>query len=261
MKKCLFFVNNSKHDSIDVFERTKNVLKKYRCEYEVYGEECDIDKSFDFALVIGGDGTFLKAAGICSRFDLPLVGINLGRMGFLTTVYAKNLEEYIIQIMQNNFSYEERMMIEIFDRNDISLGVALNDIAFKNSFGHGVGRFKVYINGSLLSEYYADGILISTPTGSTAYSLSVGGPIVNPECELMIVNPISSHSLNSRSIIINSNDVAKVEFNADSAFIGVDGQDISSSDNVFTIKKSRYKCCFIKFADNDFYKNVFEKIK
>lgn len=261
MKKCLFFINDSKEDAVDVFNKAKEFLTSEGCKYELYDEKCNIKGNFDFALSIGGDGTFLRAALACSKVGIPIAGINLGRVGFLTAISPCEIRQKLKFIIDGEYSIENRMMIDVYGENGEFSISALNDVAIKNLFGNGVGSFMVYVNDEILYHYHADGILISTPTGSTAYSLSVGGPIVSPKSELMILSPIAPHSLKARSVVLNSEDVIKVEFDKESSFVGIDGQDIGLCENKLIIRRSKVKCKVIKFKDDNFYKNVFEKIK
>lgn len=261
MKRCLFFINDSKEDALDVFNKAKEFLAFEGCEYELYDGKCNLKEDFDFALSIGGDGTFLKSALVCSKIGVPIAGVNLGRVGFLTAISPYEITQKLKLIIDGEYTIENRMMIDVYGEKDDFFISALNDVAIKNLFGNGVGSFKVYVNDEILYHYHADGILISTPTGSTAYSLSVGGPIVSPKSELMILSPIAPHSLKARSIVLDSEDVIKVEFDKESSFVGIDGQDIGLYEDKLIIKRSKVKCNVVKFKDDNFYKNVFEKIK
>lgn len=153
-------------------------------------------------LVLGGDGTFLSISGIASKLNIPVVGVNLGRLGFLSEIEKENLKEDIEKLLSEDFKIQERMMLSAAVGNNGS-ATALNDIivARENSFLK-ILEFDVYIDDEFVDHFKADGIIVSTPTGSTAYSLSAGGPIVDPSMDIMIITPICPHKMYSRTIIV-----------------------------------------------------------
>ena len=165
-------------------------------------------------IVLGGDGTLLQAARDVVHREIPLLGINLGQLGFLAEVDLQSLYSALDQLMADDYEVEERMMLEgCVYRGDELIGkdIALNDIVIGRDGHLRVVRFKNYVNDVYLNSYNADGIIISTPTGSTGYSLSAGGPIVSPNAAMTIMTPIAPHTLNTRSIIFPSEDVITVE--------------------------------------------------
>jgi NAD+ kinase len=213
----------------------------------------------DFALVIGGDGTMLRAIRLMGDADVPFLGINLGTMGFLEDVEIPNWKERLHSVLNGHFRIEERMMLRLNDGE--TLGDALNEVAVKHSNAAGVGEFKVFSNGVMLGHYSADGILVVAPTGSTAYSLSAGGPIVNPRCSVAVIQPLNPHSLNNRSIVVNSDEMIGLEFDASTSSVSVDGERVNCSLGSVTVSESPKKAKFIKFLDYNFYGVLFEKIK
>lgn len=204
----------------------------------------------DIFLVLGGDGTFLSISGIASKLDIPVVGVNLGRLGFLSEIEKENLAEDIDKLLAEDFKIQERMMISA--EFDGKKATALNDIvvARENSLLK-ILEFDVYIDDEFVDNFKADGVIISTPTGSTAYSLSAGGPIVDPSMEIMIITPICPHKMYSRTIIVSkdkkvtvkncSSDDASAIVAADSQIIGEisNGESvvIEASDNNFKLIK------------------------
>lgn len=160
-------------------------------------------RNMDMFLVLGGDGTLLSVSKTASHLQIPVVGVNLGRLGFLSEIEKENLKEDINKLLERDFDIQERMMIsaELRDENDIC---ALNDIivARENSLLK-ILEFDVYLDDEFLDHFKADGIIISTPTGSTAYSLSAGGPIVDPSMDIIIITPICPHKMYSRTIIVS----------------------------------------------------------
>lgn len=173
-----------------------------------------IPENTECIIVLGGDGTLLQAARDVVHKEIPLLGINLGHLGFLAEVDQSTLYSALDQLMQNDYEVEERMMLYgTVYRGEQIIGrdIALNDIVICREGALRVVNFKNYVNNEYLNSYNADGIIISTPTGSTGYSLSCGGPIVSPSAAMTIMTPIAPHTLNTRSIIFPAEDVITVE--------------------------------------------------
>lgn len=174
----------------------------------------DIPEDCDCVLVLGGDGTLIRAAREVVRKGLPLLGINLGTLGFLTETDTANATEVLERLMKEEYEIEERMMLYgrmLSKGGEVSGNLALNDIVISRSGSLRVVNFKIYVNGEYLHSYNADGVIVSTPTGSTGYSLSAGGPVVEPSASMIILTPICPHSLNTRSIILSSKDQVEIE--------------------------------------------------
>ena len=165
-------------------------------------------------LVLGGDGTLLQAARDVVHREIPLLGMNLGTLGFLAEVDQQSLYSALDKLMAGDYEIEERMMLEgsvYRGQKLIGRDIALNDIVIGRDGHLRVVRFKNYVNDVYLNSYNADGIIISTPTGSTGYSLSAGGPIVSPSAEMTIMTPVAPHTLNTRSVIFPAEDAITVE--------------------------------------------------
>ena len=172
-----------------------------------------IPDDVDCILVIGGDGTIIQAAGDVVGKNIPLLGINMGTLGYLAEVDKKNIFSALDCLLKGEYEIEERMMLEgVVYRNgeEIYRGVALNDIVMNRTGNLRVIPFDIFVNGQLLNSYKADGIIVSTPTGSTGYSLSAGGPIISPNARLMELTPICPHTLNKRSIILDPDDMVEI---------------------------------------------------
>ena len=167
----------------------------------------------DCVLVLGGDGTLLRVALEASKKNIPVLGINLGTLGFLAEVEINRMENAIEKLMAGEYVTEERMMLEGSVLHEgITKGVssALNDITITRCGSLQIIRFSVYVNHKFLCKMSADGIILATPTGSTGYNMSAGGPIAEPGAQLLILTPICAHTLNSRSIILKSEDVVEI---------------------------------------------------
>lgn len=179
-----------------------------------YTDPGKVEEDTDCVLVVGGDGTLIQAARDLSGKNIPLLGVNFGTLGYLAGVEKQNVLPALDQLMADSYTLERRMMLEgkiVSHGQTVKQDIALNDIVISRSGVLRVIDFKLYVNGEFLNLYSADGIIISTPTGSTAYNMSAGGPIVSPEAALLVVTPICPHTLNTRSIILSAEDRIVIE--------------------------------------------------
>lgn len=192
-----------------------------------YTDAAQIPEDVDCILVLGGDGTLLQAARDIMERDIPLLGINLGTLGYLAEIEETGMDAALNQLLEGGYEVEQRMMLtgriirgqihkKRHEENKIlQCGIkeayALNDIAITRSGSLQIIRFRIYVNGQFLNEYHADGVIVATPTGSTGYNLSAGGPIVEPKAELILITPISPHTLSTRSIILAPEDKVEIE--------------------------------------------------
>lgn len=179
-----------------------------------YTDPDGIPEDTQCIIVLGGDGTLLQAARDVVHLDIPLLGINLGTLGFLAEVDKNSVYPALDRLLTDDYELEERMMLEgkIYRGEElIGKDIALNDIVIGREGHLRVIRFKNYVNDSYMNSYNADGIIISTPTGSTGYSLSAGGPIVSPTASMLVLTPICPHTLNSRSIVFSGDDRIRIE--------------------------------------------------
>ncbi len=186
--------------------------REVNCTYE--GE---IPQETDCILVLGGDGTLLRAARENLERDIPLIGVNLGTLGYLAEVEYKNIEQALDHLIHNRFTIEERMMIVGKVKSEEGLAqemYALNDIVVAKEGNAKIIYYRIYVNGQLLNSYHADGVILSTPTGSTGYSMSAGGPIVEPRANIIVMTPICPHTIYARSIILSPDDKIVVELGA-----------------------------------------------
>ena len=169
-------------------------------------------------IVIGGDGTMLQAAWDTKRLDIPLIGVNRGTLGYMTEIEPSDLENALDKLISGDYTSEKRMMLHgrvQWNSGDVQSDWALNDIVISRKGSLQIHKLEVYVNGQFLNEYNADGIIVSTPTGSTGYSLSAGGPIVEPKARLIMLTPICPHTLNARSIILSPEDEVVIQVPAD----------------------------------------------
>ncbi len=197
-----------------------NKMTEYIINYlEKNGKFCTDDlKLVECVLVLGGDGTLLRAATDLAHVNVPFLGINMGSMGFLAEVDRTGIEKALDMLIADEFEIESRMMLlgVINDqKNPSSHNRALNDVVILGKVSMKLINFNVYVNGLLLKRYTADGMIVSTPTGSTGYNLSAGGPIVEPNAELILITPLNPHSLHSRSVVLSAADEITIEITKD----------------------------------------------
>ena len=242
---------------------TRNELVSLANDLDI--EVADDMSESDIVFSIGGDGTFLKTSKIT---DKPIIGVNTGTLGYLTEVSPDNLESSLKDILNGNYNIENRMMLEgnIIKENGqtITIPEALNEIAISKNI-NGVVRFDVLVSDKLINSYTADGILVCTPTGSTAYNLSCGGPIVDPTAEILTLTPIAPHTVINRSIVLSNESVVKIKItelrNKTTAYVLHDGIDIEiESGDMVEIKKSDRTTKIIKLKDTSFIDTIRESI-
>lgn len=174
----------------------------------------DIPQNVDCMIVLGGDGTVLQAARETKRLHVPIIGVKLGTLGYMTEIEPEFLEDALDRLIAGEYEQEDRMMLngKVFLADGrTEEGWALNDIVISRSGSLQIIQFKIYVNGQFLHDYDADGVIVTTPTGSTGYNLSAGGPLVEPKARLITLTPICPHSLNQRSIILSPEDVIEIE--------------------------------------------------
>lgn len=231
MKNFLIISNNYKDIENRLAERICEYIRRCGAECKVSGEEKpkhgrsykytnpnEVDSSIECVITVGGDGTLLGAANDLIGRDVVFIGINLGKLGYLAEMNTNDFESMIDSLINDEYSVEERMMIcgnVVRDGQIIFAHAALNDIVLHREISGGLIGFNIYVNGKYLSRYNADGVIFSTPTGSTAYNLSAGGPIVKPDARLILLTPICAHSINNHSIVLSENDEITIEICGD----------------------------------------------
>lgn len=281
MKHFLIATNFIKDENLYLTSRIENYISMHGgTSKKVIGNpdgevlyKIDKDETFDCIIALGGDGTILKVSRDLRSLNIPIVGVNLGTLGFLAEVEPEQIFPVIDRLFEDDYQMEERMKItgSIYkeDSNQVfHKDVSLNDIVISRAGFSRVIGLKIYLNKKVLDIYEADGVIVSTPTGSTGYNMSAGGPIVSPKTDLMIITPISPHSLTSKSIVISSEDEIMIEVlkmrkaQKEEAIVNFDGQPgilLSAGDKI-VIKKSKSITKMIKLFDVSFYEVLREKI-
>ena len=218
----------------------------------------------DFLFSIGGDGTFIDAATLVGDSDIPILGINTGRIGFLTNVNRSNYKEAFDFLQNSDYQIEKRSLLQITSDNGAPLPAtfALNDISI-HPHGDSINAVHVEANGERLNTYWGDGLIVATPTGSTAYSLSCGGPILVPSANVMVLTPIASHSLTVRPIVLPTDNKLKirVESRSHRFILSVDSHRLTMDDTVtLTVSRAPYTIPTIRLPNADFYSVIREKL-
>jgi len=225
-------------------------------------------KEVDLIISLGGDGTLLRAARLAAAEDIPVFGVNLGGLGFLTQISIDDLEKSLEKLYQGRYFLDKRMMLSCTVKRkeeEIKKFTALNDVVIgKGAFAR-IICLATYVNNDYVITYSADGLVVSTSTGSTAYSLSAGGPIVNPNINSIILTPICPHTLSARPFIVGENDQVKItlESSEEKVMVTIDGQEgfiLKPKDEVI-IKKSDHKARLITFKEKSFYAILREKLR
>jgi len=219
----------------------------------------------DFLLCLGGDGTLISGVRIFNEHTVPVLGVHIGGLGFLAQITPKELTEKLDMIKDDQFTTQERLVLNAKISNNDHSYFAINDFVVQNEVAYRVTSLSLYIDGKHVSDYKSDGIIISTPTGSTAYSLSSGGPIVQPDVFSIIVTPISPHSLTSRPLVLPADVNIEFRFNDDSEKelkLIADGQNIENFTNnsTVTISQAQHHLKFITFEDYDYYQTLKTKM-
>jgi NAD+ kinase len=224
----------------------------------------DLPDNLDFLFSVGGDGTFLETVNLIRNRGIPVLGVNIGRLGFLSYISQENMEESLESVFSGKYDIEERMLLKVdvpgIDLN--SRDVALNEVRIYKNSGSLI-TIHVKVNEEFLSAYWADGLLLSTPTGSTAYNLSVGGPIVVPESNTFVLSPIAPHNLTVRPLVLPDSAVLKLSVDTrDSQYqLAIDSRTIDLDvESVVTIRKADYALKMIRIENISFYSTLRNKL-
>jgi len=221
--------------------------------------------SADFLFSIGGDGTLLKAITLVRESNIPILGINTGRLGFISSISATEIDDAVNDILKGNYTVNERALLELITKNELfkDKNFALNEVAISKKDTSSMVRVDAYVDNEFLNTYWADGIVVSTPTGSTGYSLSCGGPIIMPGTNNIIITPNAPHNLNVRPIVINDTSIVKlkVEDRDQLALVSLDSRSRAfDSDTELIIKKANFKIQLIQPQNNSFTSTIRNKL-
>lgn len=228
--------------------------------------EC-LKNNFDYLISIGGDGTILRAATFIRNYNLPIIGINAGRLGFLATIQEENIQKLLTRVLASDFSISKRTLVSLHahpENVDLEdLNFALNEITVSRKDTTSMITIETYINNEYLNSYWADGLIISTPTGSTGYSLSCGGPVIMPTSNCFVITPIAPHNLTARPLIIpdDSELTLKIKGREEQYLVSLDSRITSvSNETTLTIKKSDFHISIIEFPEEGFLRTIRKKL-
>jgi NAD+ kinase len=242
----------------------KQIVKK---EYKTFQSHAELDDSFDIMISIGGDGTILRAATLVRDSGIPILGINAGRLGFLAMVQKDEIAEFLQLIIEKKYTISERNLISLSGSPNIpeiaDINFAMNEISVSRKDTTSMITIETYLNDEFLNSYWADGLIISTPTGSTGYSLSCGGPILTPNVSSLVITPIAPHNLNARPLVIPDDTVIrlKVTGREEQYLVSLDSRIASvKNESELTIRKTPFKIKMVEIHEETFLKTLRNKL-
>ena len=242
----------------------KKLLNK---EYKTFNSYKDLDSGIDILLSIGGDGTILRAATLVRNLGIPILGINAGRLGFLASVQKDHIEEFLQFVIEKKYTLSERALVSVHCEPEIpelvDLNFAMNEISVSRKDTTSMITVETILNGEYLNSYWADGLIISTPTGSTGYSLSCGGPVLTPDVKSLVLTPIAPHNLNARPLVIPDDTEIKLKVSGreEQYLVSLDSR-IASVRNasVLTITKTPFTIKMVEMPQQTFLKTLRNKL-
>jgi NAD+ kinase len=251
-----------------IIEKNYNsiISKNLQQNHQLFASHYDLDNSIDLMITIGGDGTLLRSITYVRDLGIPIIGINSGRLGFLATLNQEMLNSELDIILNGGYEIRERTLLKVsFEKKSklSDFNFALNEVSVGRENTTSMIEIKTTLDGEYLNTYWADGLIISTPTGSTGYSLSCGGPIMTPSSQTFSITPIAPHNLNARPLIISdeTNIELSVKGREESHLLSLDSRIISlTNDTKIKIKKANYKIKLASFSNNSFYKTLRNKL-
>lgn len=242
----------------------KQLIKK---EYKTFRSYKELDQSFDLLLSIGGDGTILRAATLVRNSGIPILGINAGRLGFLASVQKEDIAAFLQLVVDRKYKISKRTLLKatVSPRNKdlANLNFAMNEISVSRKDTTSMITIETYLDNELLTSYWADGLIVSTPTGSTGYSLSCGGPILTPEVKGLVITPIAPHNLNARPLVIPDNTEIKLRVSGreEHYLLSMDSRITSvEKEAIITIKKTSFQINMVEIPDETFFKTLRTKL-
>ncbi|MDD6484831.1 MAG: NAD(+)/NADH kinase [Clostridiales bacterium] len=280
MKKIGIISNTTKDVGLENTKRIIDILADKASlymdiQYKGYDDRVNYIKyeslfeTVKYMIVIGGDGTILQIAADCARKDIAVLGINMGKVGFMTEIETENMDEALLRLIDDDFDIEQRMLLRVEKRCGKSIVLhnhALNDVVVSKSAGAKLISIELYTNGELVNRYNADGLIIATPTGSTGYSISAGGPVIDPAMQLYVATPICPHMLSVRSAVLSADKELIIRLDDkylnNNAVISTDGDvqgDLTAGEEL-RITKSKYELKMIKIGSYSFYDTVLRKL-
>lgn len=235
--------------------------------FKTFDTHESLKENYNFLISIGGDGTILRAATFVRDSNIPIIGINAGRLGFLATVQEENIEKLLNRVLINDFSISKRTLVSLNahpDNKDLEdINFALNEITVSRKDTTSMITIETYANNEYLNSYWADGLIISTPTGSTGYSLSCGGPVIMPTANCLIITPIAPHNLTARPLVIPDDleITLKIKGREEQYLVSLDSRITSvSNETTLTVKKTNFHILIVEFPEEGFLRTIRKKL-
>ncbi|UQD55167.1 NAD kinase [Flavobacterium sp. K5-23] len=242
----------------------KSIVTK---EYNTFSYHTELDDSFDMLISIGGDGTILRAATLVRDSGIPILGINAGRLGFLATVQKENIDEFLQIVIDKKYTLSKRTLLSLscIPKNESlqDINFAMNEITVSRKDTTSMITIDTYLNDEFLNSYWADGLIVSTPTGSTGYSLSCGGPILTPDVKSLVITPIAPHNLNARPLVIpDETEIRlKVSGREEHYLVSLDSRITSvKNESILTIRKTPFQINMVEIPNETFFKTLRTKL-
>ncbi|MFC2101346.1 NAD kinase [Bacteroidota bacterium] len=234
-------------------------------EYKLFKDYHDLIENVQFLISLGGDGTMLDTISLVRDSGIPILGVNMGRLGFLASINKERIILAVDSLQSGAYKLDKRTLINIINQNELfgKLNYALNDVTIYKKDPMTMITIKVFINDEFLNSYWADGLLIATPTGSTAYSLSCGGPILTPDSNNLVITPIANHNLSVRPVVIPDSSIVRVRVvgRENSYFVGLDSRSKSvESSTEISIQKADFKINLVQMSDDNFFNTIRDKL-
>lgn len=266
----IFVFFNSKNIEIVIESQFLKILQDKQLiqkNYKTFSSHKELDRSFDLMLSIGGDGTILRAVTLIRNSGIPILGINAGRLGFLASVQKEHISTFLQMVVDKNYKISQRTLIQASvtpkNKDLLDINFAMNEITVSRKDTTSMITIETYLDDELLTSYWADGLIISTPTGSTGYSLSCGGPILTPDVKSLVITPIAPHNLNARPLVIPDKTEIKLRVTGreEQYLVSMDSRITSvTNDSVITIKKTRFQINMVEIPEETFFKTLRNKL-
>lgn len=266
----IFAFFNSKNIEIVIESQFLKILQDKQLiqkDYKTFSSHKELDRSFDLMLSIGGDGTILRAVTLVRNSGIPILGINAGRLGFLASVQKEHIATFLQMVVDKNYKISQRTLIQASvtpkNKDLLDINFAMNEISVSRKDTTSMITIETYLDDELLTSYWADGLIVSTPTGSTGYSLSCGGPILTPDVKSLVITPIAPHNLNARPLVIPDKTEIKLRVTGreEQYLVSMDSRITSvTNDSVITIKKTRFQINMVEIPEETFFKTLRNKL-
>ncbi len=246
------------------YKKIKNIID-INCETTLFNTHEQLQKNADILLSIGGDGTLLDTITLVRDSGIPILGVNLGRLGFLSSVSKDEILPALDEVLKGNYNLDQRTLLKLITKENLfgNLNYALNELSITKTETISLALIDVFVNEKHLNTYRADGLLIATPTGSTAYSLSCFGPIITPGSENFVITPIASHNLTVRPIVIPDKDTIKIKVGGRNKnyIIGLDSRlKTIDATTELTVVKEDFKINLVQLLNKDFFSTIRDKL-